>query len=111
MTQETLKKEVYYDPETGVFKRHNSERIIGTTTNGYGHIFIGGKAYQTSRLAWLYVYGTWPKIQIDHINRDASDDRIVNLRDVSQSENNRNRVFEKKPKPPWWEGWTVVNSI
>jgi hypothetical protein len=39
----------------------------------------------------LYLFGEWPKGEIDHVNRDSLDNRIANLRDVSQSENARNR--------------------
>ena len=51
---------------------------------------IGGELYQNHRLAWALCYGTWPKEQIDHINGDPEDNRISNLRDVSNTENQRN---------------------
>jgi hypothetical protein len=38
----------------------------------------------------LYVYGEWPKLNIDHINRNPSDNRLVNLRDVTQKQNRQN---------------------
>ena len=43
------------------------------------------------RLAWFMHYGEWPKDEIDHINGDATDNRIENLRDVSTKENGRNK--------------------
>jgi len=43
-------------------------------------------------LAWLYVYGTMPKEQIDHINHVRDDNRIINLREVTHSENHKNRT-------------------
>jgi hypothetical protein len=49
------------------------------------------KLYSAARLAWLYVHGEWPKNQIDHINRVRDDDRLVNLRDVTRTENQNNR--------------------
>lgn len=85
-----------YDPETGKFTR---KMRTGTSThvgdvagsnNKYSQIRIDGRAYRTCRLAWLYVYGSWPTGQIDHIDRDPTNDRIANLRDVTQSVNQHN---------------------
>ena len=57
---------------------------------GYVRIRIKGKAYSAHRLAWLYVFGEWPKYEIDHINGIACDNRICNLRDVRHAENMQN---------------------
>jgi len=43
------------------------------------------------RVIWLIVYGKWPDGLVDHINRNAVDNRLFNLRDVSASENQHNR--------------------
>ena len=42
------------------------------------------------RVAWALHYGDWPKQQIDHVNGVRTDNRLVNLRDVSNFENARN---------------------
>lgn len=57
-------------------------------------IFIDKKAYLAHRLAWLYVHGTFPANDIDHINGVRHDNRIENLRDVPRVVNahNRNRA-------------------
>jgi hypothetical protein len=57
-----------------------------------------GKLYQAHRLAWFYVYGVFPSGQIDHINRNKSDNRLVNLRDCSISENKQNSGLYKNNK-------------
>ena len=54
---------------------------------------IYGKTYLAHRVIWFLVHGAWP-IEIDHINGDPSDNRIVNLRSVTGAENCKNR-----PKP------------
>ena len=66
---------------------------MADASNGalYRRIQLDGRKYKAHRLAWLYLFGEWPKGQIDHINRNSLDNRIANLRDVSQSENQHNR--------------------
>ena len=66
----------------------------GFKLTGYRSIQVKGKRYLTHRLIWLYVYGKFPDDQIDHINGRPSDNRLENLRDVTQQENNKN---QKKP--------------
>lgn len=53
-----------------------------------GRILDG--AYQAHRVAWAIYYGNWPSTQIDHINGDRKNNKIENLRDVTQQENCRN---------------------
>jgi hypothetical protein len=91
-----------YDQQTGLFERIISiggkaaGTIAGTpTADGYIKIRYGGKRYFAHRLAWFYVYGEFPKHDIDHINGIRSDNRISNLRDVSNIVNSQNR---KKPR-------------
>ena len=98
LNQKTLKKYLNYDPETGVFKRkiNSGKAKIGDVAggiNGSGYICIriNSVKYRAHRLAWLYVHGKFPDNQIDHINRVKTDNRIENLRDVTQSVNGRNR--------------------
>jgi hypothetical protein len=62
----------------------------GCNQRGYIAIRMSNKLYQAHRLAWAMHYGVWPTQLIDHINGDSSDNRIVNLRQITQSENNRN---------------------
>jgi len=74
----------------------NPKVSIGTlagraVSTGYIQIGIRGRHHLAHRLAWLVTHGAWPTQQIDHINRDAADNRICNLRDVSPSANQRNK--------------------
>ena len=91
LTQKKLQELFNYPMKTGAFIWIGKRRGIKTNNiaghlnkNGYIHIMIDGKFYYAHRLAWLYVYGHFPKNQIDHINRNRSDNRISNLREVSQ---------------------------
>ena len=50
---------------------------------------INGRKHYTARIIWFYAKGEWPDC-IDHINHLKTDNRLVNLRSVSQAENHRN---------------------
>ena len=69
----------------------NGSGYIGTiiTTDGKR------KSYRLHRLIWLLVYGYFPENVIDHINKDKTDNRIENLREVSQRCNLRNGRLRK----------------
>jgi hypothetical protein len=47
--------------------------------------------FQRSRVVWFYVFGEWPQGYIDHIDGDATNDRLGNLRDVSPKVNAENK--------------------
>lgn len=105
LTQKTLKENLKYDPEKGLFTwlKKNGAAAAGynagcLNTNGYWYIRLRGRLYQRSRLAWFYTYGYFPENCIDHKNRDRTDDRIKNLRDSSYQCNNRNRGNSKNNK-------------
>jgi hypothetical protein len=110
LTAEQLRDALDYDPETGVFmwkdrplshfaspQAHASYtsrcagKVAGADTgDGYLRVNVYRKKYLCHRLAWFYVYGKWPKQHIDHVNGDRLDNRIANLRDVSNTDNHRN---------------------
>jgi len=61
---------------------------------GYIMIRVFDKPYSAHRLVWLYVYGYFPK-EMDHINHDRTDNRIINLREVTRLQNTRNKRLLK----------------
>ncbi len=46
--------------------------------------------YKAHRIAWYLHYGEWPEGMIDHVNRNKNDNRIENLRLVSNRYNQHN---------------------
>lgn len=66
--------------------------------SGYVLINIDGRLFRAHRLAWFYVYGEWPVADVDHINRGRADNRIVNLREASRSQNLANKRCDERNK-------------
>ena len=99
LTQEHLKELFNYDPGTGNLVRlvrtssnANIGDIVGyKNTNGHLQVRINGKYLLVHRVIWLYMNGSWPLCQIDHVNGVRTDNRLKNLREVSSAENSQNR--------------------
>lgn len=94
-----LKQLVEYDDATGLLRWRVSRAggakagdIVGSfDSQGYMRTRICGKPCLLHRLVWFYVHGSWPKGVIDHVNGDRADNRITNLRDVSNAANVQNQ--------------------
>jgi hypothetical protein len=102
LTRDYLKMILEYNPDTGVFKyiKSTGGKLVGSRAgsnhvSGYRYITCNSISYREHRVVWLYIYGTWPKGQLDHINGNKSDNRINNLREVSNKENCRNKISHK----------------
>lgn len=124
LTAEQLRSILHYDPDTGLFRwsegidhwragmlagtkmrtraTGNDYVVIGIGTTSRGiydreYIAIGvqKRVYRAHRLAWLYVYGEWPDRQVDHINGDSLDNRIVNIRLATNYQNCLNRGLRR----------------
>jgi HNH endonuclease len=92
-----LREAMDYDPETGLFYWKSGKPVsLHTQTRGYKQIKIFDHLCMAHRLAWLWVYGYWPTNVIDHINGKTDDNRLENLRDVTHTENLRNRTKVNK---------------
>ena len=114
LTQARLKEVLEYYPEIGIFMWRPGR--VGCRTNvlagsrnlhGYRDIRVDRVLYKAHRLAWLYVHGYFPENDIDHIDKNPSNNRINNLRAVSRSCNMRNTGNPKTNmsgcKGVWWD--------
>ena len=101
-SQSLLLSRLLYDEDTGILRwkvdiYHNTKAgsiAGGTGTRGYKHVTIDGLAYSQHRIIWKMINGSDP-IDIDHINRIKTDNRICNLRQVSKSTNQHNKGIDK----------------
>ena len=87
-----------YEPETGHFRattnrpHRKAVDICGTPSEwGYINLRAGDVRMFAHRAAWLVVYGTSAPGVIDHINGIKTDNRIANLRCVSDRVNAENK--------------------
>ena len=98
LTQEEVRQLLDYNPETGElrWKVDRSRMKVGMvagcvdSSTGYLKIGINGKRYPMHRVIWLWWYGYFPESEVDHIDRDPSNNRLINLREVSRTCNSRN---------------------
>ncbi|MBF1299651.1 MAG: HNH endonuclease [Parvimonas sp.] len=89
--KEYIFKNFSYNPLTGKITRNDRKNSNGSfDKDGYLIIKIKGKQFKAHRLAFLLYYGYFPKKEIDHINRIRTDNRILNLREVTRLENIKN---------------------
>ena len=118
ISREEVSALLNYDPVTGIFKhkvdghKRKAGAVAGRLdTKGYVRIrLFGGQEFKAHRLAWLMIYGVWPEAEIDHINGCPSDNRIINLRDVSVAENGWNRKSAMKNNQLGVLGVCLVNG-
>lgn len=98
ITQEELKRQLHYDPLTGIFTRlisnHHSVKIgdiAGTYSRGYIRMRVNKIRYLAHVMAWLYTYNEFPENQIDHKDGTRSNNKIDNLQKATNQENMKNR--------------------
>lgn len=122
LTIKRLKELLIYDIETGFFIwKKNGLRAGWNDSDGYRKIQIDGVYYREHRLAWFYVYLKWPSNEIDHRDGVRNNNRILNLRDATRSQNRQNLSIKTKwesktrgcswhKKTKKWQAYIIVNK-
>ena len=99
-----MKKNYTYDAATGRLTSSRLGRVIrGKKLGRWGYLCVLcslGKRQVFVYLhhaVWAVCKGCFPVEQIDHINGDKHENRIENLREVSDRENKLNMLYPWKP--------------
>jgi len=116
ITIDELRKLFSYNEETGIlywnirdfskskFPNKWNSRYVGTEAGAKNHsghkvlsLTINETRYnlRVHRIIWAIVKGYWPKNEIDHINCNPSDNRIINLREANKIQQAGNRGANK----------------
>lgn len=96
LTQEKLREMFDYHEDGTLTRRTSRQRvhigdIVGTArSDGRLQVCVSYRRYLVHRIVWLWHFGYFPEAEIDHINRDPTDNRIENLREVGRQCNQRN---------------------
>lgn len=92
---ESLKKKITYEPETGLFfwlTGRNAGKPLGDSlsSKGYRRVKIGKSYVRLHRLAFFLMGEEVPE-QVDHIDRNRTNNKWVNLRGCNSQTNALNR--------------------
>ena len=88
--REQLRKYITYNQETGAVTLVNGKPIGWREVAGYHVMYWKGATMKVHRLIFIYMLGYIPEGQVDHIDRDRSNNTWTNLRMVSNTTNQRN---------------------
>jgi hypothetical protein len=83
---------VCYDKHRGVLASHSFRELTPNTPYGYCVVRYKGVLYKAHRIIWCLVTGDDPgAFEIDHIDRDPSNNSWLNLRLASSAQQALNR--------------------
>jgi len=104
---EELREFLHYEPDTGLLrwkvnvgKKIKANSVAGSLrSQGYIDVKINHEIFKAHRLAWALYYNQDPGgMQIDHIDQNKSNNKIVNLRLANHVSNGANAGPRKNNK-------------
>lgn len=105
ITQEYLRSIIDYDPGTGFFSAKTrlsksvkiGARLGHSRKDGYVQIGVCGERFLAHQLAFLWMLGFMPD-QVDHSDRDRSNNKWDNISPATYSENSSNTGVSRNNK-------------
>jgi len=117
-SQATLCERFEYNPDTGIIvwkdlprDMFSEERIWlgrnarftgkpagGVGNGGYLRVAVDGVPIYVHRIIWKMMTGDEPPDDLDHINRDRTDNRWSNLRGTTRKQNTHNKTMHRGHK-------------
>jgi hypothetical protein len=108
ITQDRLKNLVSYNPETGEFTSLVNRRMIKAGQRlgyinraGYYVMRIDGRTYYSHVIAWIYMNGSRPEKEVDHIDLNKLNNKWDNLRAATGQQNSANKTKRSDSKQPY----------
>lgn len=106
-TDAEIRRRIGYEPDTGKFfwkvtiggrgSKAGSEMVGRINGRGYQDIGVNGKRYLLHRVAWFLTHDEWP-LHIDHIDHNRLNNKLCNLRSVSNADNMCNKGMSPRNK-------------
>jgi hypothetical protein len=107
----TLRSLIEYDPDTGRFTwksrddppwdaKWAGKQAGSVGADGYWRISLMNQLFQSHRVAFAIAHGRWPTKGIDHIDGCPGNNRLSNLREATNAENQQNRRMGRKSGYP-----------
>ena len=110
-----------YDPDTGLLNRKlkRSSNHPDTLNPTRERVDFFGHRYRVTHIIWAVHFGKWPDEEIDHIDHNHNNNRLINLREATRSENMQNRrwsnpngkgVTYQDGRPSPWQAQIAVEG-
>jgi len=88
--KEHFKSDQAYQRWNNMFASKEAGWLAPNKFGARWRLSVNGVTLPRTSVVWALANNAWPELNIDHINRECSDDRIENLRSATNTQNNGN---------------------
>lgn len=93
-----IQDNIVYDAESGKLYRKLidcDKEIQNISAKGYYRVGVGKLTFQAHNVVWFLYYGVWPIQQIDHKDRNTTNNKIDNLQYATHTQQMKNTSMAK----------------